>query len=174
DIPSEPMLADGTISHAIERIFPFVAQSQGYYSGLLMTEEYASLYLENYRYMLYKTVNHYLDEEKYQTFIDTPGEEELWREFYNKYDDIYILGFGAYSSAFLNYLLEQPVNKFRGFIRIPDPPDIAISFPMFNISEIDFQMNVGIMITSRDAEWGVVKYTLDENYCEKIFIGSNK
>lgn len=46
DFPAEPLAADGTISHAIERIFPYVAQSQGYYSGWVMTEEYAALYVE--------------------------------------------------------------------------------------------------------------------------------
>ena len=52
DLPEEPLAPDGTISHAIERIFPFVAQSQGYYSAWIMTEEYASLHLEQINYML--------------------------------------------------------------------------------------------------------------------------
>lgn len=52
DLPGEPLPADGTVSHAVERIFPYVAQSQGYYSGWIMTEDYASLYLEQYTYMM--------------------------------------------------------------------------------------------------------------------------
>lgn len=52
DFPQEPLPADGTVSHAIERIFPYVAQSQGYYSGWVMTEKYAELYVEQLSRML--------------------------------------------------------------------------------------------------------------------------
>lgn len=50
DFPAEPMPNDGTISHALERIFPFAAQSEGFYSGWLMTEEFARNELENFIY----------------------------------------------------------------------------------------------------------------------------
>ena len=42
DFPDEPMPVDGTISHAIERIFPYVAQSEGYYSAYIMNDKAAS------------------------------------------------------------------------------------------------------------------------------------
>ena len=48
DFPEEPMPNDGTISHALERIFPFAAQSDGFYTGWLMTEEFAKNELENF------------------------------------------------------------------------------------------------------------------------------
>ena len=50
DFPAEPMPTDGTISHALERIFPFAAQADGFYSGWLMTEEFARNELENFIY----------------------------------------------------------------------------------------------------------------------------
>ncbi len=52
DFPKEPMDNDGTISHALERILPFVAQSQGYFSGWVMNNEYAATDIETSRYML--------------------------------------------------------------------------------------------------------------------------
>lgn len=57
DFPAEPLPADGTISHSIERVFPYVAQSQGYYSGWVMTAGYASLYVEQLNHMLAGYVN---------------------------------------------------------------------------------------------------------------------
>lgn len=51
DFPREPLGCDGTISHAIERCFPYVAQSQGFYSGWVMTDIQAQAEIENYRYM---------------------------------------------------------------------------------------------------------------------------
>ncbi|MBR3246167.1 MAG: hypothetical protein IKF90_26265 [Parasporobacterium sp.] len=35
DFPDEPMPVDGTISHCIERLFPYVAADAGYYSGTI-------------------------------------------------------------------------------------------------------------------------------------------
>ncbi|WP_026760389.1 rhamnan synthesis F family protein [Selenomonas ruminantium] len=47
DFPQEPLGDDGTISHAMERIFPFAAQNQGYYSGWLMHVDFAANEIEN-------------------------------------------------------------------------------------------------------------------------------
>ena len=48
DFDAEPMPDDGTISHALERIFPFAAQAAGFYSGWLMTQDFAKDELENF------------------------------------------------------------------------------------------------------------------------------
>ena len=50
DFPPEPVPEDSTLLHALERIFPFVAQHQGYLSGWVMTDEYASLEINNMHY----------------------------------------------------------------------------------------------------------------------------
>lgn len=41
DFEEEPMSVDGTISHAIERIYCFAAQSELFYSGCIVNDEYA-------------------------------------------------------------------------------------------------------------------------------------
>ena len=51
DFPEEPLPDDGSFSHALERIFPYVAQSQGYLSGIVMTTECVRTEVSNYRYM---------------------------------------------------------------------------------------------------------------------------
>lgn len=43
DFPPEPLPQDGTISHAIERIYPFVAQAAGYYPAVVMSQSFAVL-----------------------------------------------------------------------------------------------------------------------------------
>ena len=50
DFPAEPMPTDGTISHALERIFPFAAQAEGFYTGWVIAEEFAKQELENFIY----------------------------------------------------------------------------------------------------------------------------
>ncbi|MBI9100252.1 MAG: hypothetical protein JEY91_17350 [Spirochaetaceae bacterium] len=54
NFPPEPLDFDGTISHGIERIYPFIAQQNGYYSSYVMTDEYASADLTNSYFVLNK------------------------------------------------------------------------------------------------------------------------
>ena len=54
DFPEEPLPEDGTISHAIERARPFVAQAAGYYSAMVMSDIYARIE--------YTNLSHYLKE----------------------------------------------------------------------------------------------------------------
>lgn len=48
DFDPEPMPPDGTISHALERIFPFAAQAAGFYTGQVINSEFARDELENF------------------------------------------------------------------------------------------------------------------------------
>lgn len=51
DFPEEPLQEkDGTIMHAIERIYPYAAQHTGYYSAVVMTTDYAALEIGNLAY----------------------------------------------------------------------------------------------------------------------------
>ncbi|MCM1143814.1 MAG: rhamnan synthesis F family protein [Blautia sp.] len=64
DFPQEPLPEDGSISHAIERIFPFVAQHHGFLTGSVMDLKYAEAEVTNFRYMLTTLQS---------TMIGTPG-----------------------------------------------------------------------------------------------------
>ena len=52
DFHSEPLPTDGTLSHAIERIYPFVAQHSGYYAAWVMPDNLAKLFITNIYYYL--------------------------------------------------------------------------------------------------------------------------
>lgn len=56
DFDEEPMSDDGTISHAIERIFPFVAQDAGYKTGTIMTEDFMVGFMVNYYKVMPKSL----------------------------------------------------------------------------------------------------------------------
>ncbi len=50
--PGEPFPVDGSISHCIERIFPYVALDAGYYTGIVYTKDIAANELINNNYSL--------------------------------------------------------------------------------------------------------------------------
>ncbi len=52
DFPAEPARNDGTLSHAIERYYPFAVQAAGYYPAWIFSDRGASLELNNLDYML--------------------------------------------------------------------------------------------------------------------------
>lgn len=47
DFPPEPNGSDGTLLHAIERLYPFFAQEEGYYSAYVVSDRFASLEIGN-------------------------------------------------------------------------------------------------------------------------------
>ncbi len=52
DFPEEPVADDGTILHAVERIYPFSAQAAGLYPGWIMAESGAAMEITNLNHML--------------------------------------------------------------------------------------------------------------------------
>ena len=60
DFPQEPMPADGTVSHALERIHGYVAASEGYYTEFVMTDEYARSEYFNKSYMFSSTIKNFI------------------------------------------------------------------------------------------------------------------
>lgn len=50
DFPPEPNEIDGTLLHAIERIYPYVVQQEGYYPAIAMTDSFAAIEYKNLRH----------------------------------------------------------------------------------------------------------------------------
>ena len=48
DFPDEPLPVDGSFSHGLERSFPYIAQTQGYCAGIILTSENAAVSINNY------------------------------------------------------------------------------------------------------------------------------
>lgn len=55
DFPEEPLPIDGTISHAIERCYAYVAQDAGFYAAVAMTDEYSRI---EYTTLMHYSVTH--------------------------------------------------------------------------------------------------------------------
>lgn len=52
NFPKEPNHTDGTILHAIERIYPFVVQDAGFFPAWVLSAEYANMEIDNLTFML--------------------------------------------------------------------------------------------------------------------------
>ena len=89
DFPEEPMPGDGTISHALERVYGYVAASRGYYTEIVMTDDYARSDLLNFNHMFHQTVEN-MDEnnlisKKTRTFFTFNNSlNKLFKKLNNK------------------------------------------------------------------------------------------
>ena len=51
EFPEEPVDTDATVLHALERLYPFCVQNEGYYPGWLMADTYARIEMTNWKFI---------------------------------------------------------------------------------------------------------------------------
>lgn len=152
DFEPEPMPLDNTVSHAIERILPYVAQNQGFYSGLMMTGEYASLYTCNYQYMLETIVDKIIYNDIFhgelKSFGDVFSENRKLLSFCRKYSCIYIYGAGLYGKRCFEYLQRDESIIVKGFI-VSDgykKENTVLSLPIIELCDLIPREDEGIVM----------------------------
>lgn len=101
DFDDEPLAGDGTISHAIERIFQYVAEDAGYQALFLIKDTYCERYLKNMQIV----------ETKMYSILSSFGINDVrfmnnWEsrllkvnEFIKNHDRVYCYGAGRFSQA---------------------------------------------------------------------------
>lgn len=116
DFPEEPLLLDGTLNHAIERILMYVAQDAGFYCGIVQTEEFAGLYMTNLQAMLRDALavcrKHVFFSRQSELF---GGQGRGLLEFCGGDAKIYIYGAGGASGRVADFLGCNGIS-FEGYI----------------------------------------------------------
>lgn len=152
DFDPEPLAADGTISHAIERILPYVAQDAGYDTGWVMTDQYAGERLEYAQEVLHKAFF------RLRTSLGITNVSGLDRfeyvnnqlkKFCNDHEKIYIYGKGDYGKACLARLrfLGKTVDGFL----VTKLSDITVveGIPVYRFSKDHLGKGTGIIVAIR-------------------------
>lgn len=156
DFPQEPLPGDGSMNHAIERIFPYVAQREGYYSGLVMPIESASLHLVNYRYLFANMLrslrqgtilNNYGTAVDLQDLLSVKVKEEGFQTFYRKHSRILLYGTGEIAERFVEDFQAKGL-VFEGFIvsdgRRTEPQ--LWGHQVYELSEVEPSDDMGIIL----------------------------
>lgn len=119
DFLEEPMPNDGVISHAVERILPYVVEDAGYSAKWVMTETYLSMYIHRLRYALTESYA-LLDSE---LGVHTVFEAEHFKEQANRIiqfvkkctKKVYIYGAGVYGASCYKILKHYDIDV-EGFV----------------------------------------------------------
>ncbi|SEJ87699.1 rhamnosyltransferase [Propionispira arboris] len=150
DFPTEPLPLDGTISHAIERCFIFIAQYEGYFSGIVENEEYTAMHITDMQRMLSKVICLESHEKYFSSFygLCSMFVNDGLSSFCEKYKNIYIYGAGAFGHRLLNVLKKRGIDV-RGFI-ISDGQKMKenIDLRCYYLSQVLVTENTGIVIAA--------------------------
>lgn len=117
DFPEEPIADDGTLLHAIERIYPFAAQSAGYYAGWIMSEQGAAIEITNLNHML-KELNNII----FFKGQDAGTYHQTLMNLSNAYDVVNDVRQGRYKVNrgrlfFLPRFIREPISKIWHKVR---------------------------------------------------------
>lgn len=104
----EPLPNDGTLSHAIERILPYVSRDAGFETCYVMTGSYASKYIEDNLNVLYsskKIMENELGIHSSKDIYDRNSMLEKLHQFVKGKKRIFIFGAGKIGKAAMKLLL---------------------------------------------------------------------
>ncbi|MBM7566464.1 rhamnan synthesis F family protein [Paenibacillus sacheonensis] len=177
DFAEEPMPIDGTISHAIERIFPYVAQHEGYYSGVMMTDEYAAIQSVNYRYMLNELLKQIKKEKgiphysyTFKQAMDMASSAHV-REFILRHKKVFIYGTGDIASRYAANLVAEKID-FEGFIVSNGHRQQQELFnrPVYELTKDELDSDIGIIVALNPVHQREVLFSLKEKGYKNLFI----
>lgn len=164
DFPVEPLPMDGTISHAIERCFIFIAQYEGYFSGIVENEEYTAMHITDMQRMLSKLISLESNEKYFSDFYGVCHTfvDDSLNSFCEKYKKIYIYGAGVFGHRLLKVLQHREI-AVQGFI-ISDGQTMKENLELhcYYLSQILVTENTGIIIAATKKYRGEILQELRE------------
>ena len=150
DFPEEPLPIDGTLNHAIERIFPFVVLDAGFTTGVVMRKQYAEelllLVQRDMRYMYFL-----LQERENVSNLHQIRCAGKWvaiaGDFFERHKNIYIYGAGYYGEKLYFFLKNRGINLTCFIITDGHKKEAEMyGVPIVEISGINKELDIGVVI----------------------------
>ena len=149
DFPEEPLADDGTISHAIERILPFVCVDAGYEYAYIMSECFAEKYigkLKRHTFEMNGIINKYLGLRYMKDITEMKEKAELLDNFCSNKTSIYIYGAGERGREIFVFIKTVLGRNVSGFIDANKHGSKVFGIPVLGLDEISRDKETGIII----------------------------
>ena len=168
DFDVEPLPIDGTLSHAIERIWGYIILDKGYESGIIMNDEYAGNMIsksEEYSKVMYRFIKNHFPVVHYAEIETLDQRLKILSNYIMTHDRLFIFGAGKYGIKLKQYLNYLKAN-FKGFIvsgNIDSEEDNIISISSYIRNENDGIL-IAVSLEKKDEiekilkEYGIVDY----------------
>ena len=111
DFDEEPLPADGTLSHGVERCFAYIAQDAGFETGIVMTDRFAGErmdYLQEIMTESFGLMGNVLGINKVGILKRSIELYDELEKFVLNYPSVYIYGAGTYGRWYLGILRTMP------------------------------------------------------------------
>lgn len=176
DFDEEPLAENGTLSHAIERVFPFFAQDAGYETGWVMTDEYAAQRIEynsevlEMAFEIMKRTSNICNISQMRNYL---LDINKILKFSKQFSRIFIYGAGEIGKCSFNILKKWGI-KTDGFIvtnRLGNPEQLYNS-KVTSLDESDITERDGIIIAVNNKFFNEIieqlhnRNILDKNICD--------
>jgi rhamnosyltransferase len=175
DFDEEPMPNDGTISHAVERILPFVAQDAGYRCGTIMPINIAEDMISESRMFINQALGITdrfcpMNIDDMKEFNEKDNEIVL---FCRKHQNVWIYGAGAYGVKCLNRMHYLNVD-FKGFIETEKEHDVIQGVEVRCIDDNNVKKDDGIIVAvGREYIVNVLNELKQRHFINYICFASN-
>ena len=151
DFDEEPLPGDGTLSHAIERIFAYVGQDAGYDTGIVMNDYFAGQRMGYIQIVLknaFERLSQSLDIKYISELNNYEKRIQEILKFVSKYECLYIYGAGAYGRKCYNILLKEGLKKPKAFLvsDMSGNTERIQDVPVCSVNEIELDEQCGIII----------------------------
>lgn len=175
DFQGEPLPKDGTLSHAIERVLPYVAQDAGYDTGVISCVEYSERLLLRLQKMMtdsFKALDSRFKVSNVHQLTNYERQEKAAKSFFSKCEKVYLYGAGVYGEKYLELLRRLQLEP-NGFL-VTDghrKNDIYNGYPVFSLDEICIDDTVGIIVTTNNPLHDTMINNLKEKGIENYLLG---
>jgi lipopolysaccharide biosynthesis protein len=174
DFPEEPMSDDGTISHALERIFGFAAVDAGYKVKTIMNAQYASKLITILQEKLQYTYDWLWKKEGVKnTYQLSKLQEEktIVSKIFEK-GEVYLYGAGDYGIQYLKKLLVWGY-KPKAFVVSEGQRknDVICGFKVYELSEVENDINAGFIITTNPGLQEILSLKLEQKGIFRYYKG---
>lgn len=149
DFQEEPLPEDGTISHAVERIIPYVVQSAGYATVTVMNDRYAEHAYDVLYESLVKSMDICLSELGISSLheVSSFGERrDRMLSFSRKYRNLFLYGSGVVGERCLKFLRHLNIN-ISGFTETTPKTDESHGLPLMAIDRVAGLESAGVIVS---------------------------
>lgn len=151
DFSPEPMPLDSTISHAVERIFSYIAQDAGYEAGTVMTEKYAAwqlLFLQDNVRMMFSELSERMGVDNINQIRMLHIQTKAILNYAKAHHIFFLYGAGKCGRAVLKLLRENKIEP-NGFVVTDDTncKDSIEGIKIYSLDDIKTK-KCGIILTT--------------------------
>lgn len=164
DFQDEPLSTDGTLSHAIERILPYVAQDAGYTAGIIMCRDYAETLILRVQQLFYDCFGFCREEflvESVHQLLNVKQEKLRIEEAFQQFEKVYIYGAGFFGKKFMERMGKMGY-KPTGFLVTNSHKSVSQveGINVYELEEVLPDSNAFIFVA--------INYDLQEEFVNKL------